>query len=198
MANINHESIREQKAAGEAGRFGKKQNTAPAGALDVAGEPQGGVGALENEDRAEAVWAQLAQATQGEPDGTAIRVPVEDIRALLATRPASPCEHVWQNRVGGGSKCVTCGLWQDKRVPLPSNPREDRSAIEGDPAQRTAKASRDQGPPRGWRVVDNSSGAPVSRAFDTEEIANRDCAARNMEAYHRGQSGLYGVEEVRG
>lgn len=27
-----------------------------------------------------------------------------------------PCDHDWQNRVGGGSKCTKCDLWQDKRV----------------------------------------------------------------------------------
>lgn len=30
--------------------------------------------------------------------------------------PAPQHEHDWQNRVGGGSLCRSCNLWQDKRV----------------------------------------------------------------------------------
>ncbi len=42
-----------------------------------------------------------------------------------------PCEHEWQNRVSGGSKCTKCHLWQDKRVPQgePSDAEVGRAVV---------------------------------------------------------------------
>jgi hypothetical protein len=45
-----------------------------------------------------------------------------------------------------------------------------------------------------WRVIINMTDEPVSKWFDTEDKANRLCRTLNMDAYHRGMGGMYGVE----
>lgn len=46
----------------------------------------------------------------------------------------------------------------------------------------------------GWYVINNITAARVSRAYDTEDAANRICRELNLQA---GPGGLYGVQEVK-
>lgn len=49
----------------------------------------------------------------------------------------------------------------------------------------------------GWRVVNNVTGLPESKIFETEELANGLCRQMNIDAYRANMGGLYGVEEVK-